>query len=251
MARPRLSTLTARFALVACASASAATVASPLRVAVAANFRAAFGTVSAAFEEPIEATYGSSGLLYAQITQGRPFDLFLSADRLRPLKLVEQGRAEGAVVYARGILVLLVNKGTPGPSWLTARKRIALANPGTAPYGRAAQEALGKLDAEPRRVTALNVAQAFHFAVSGATDGAFVALAQVKAQAIAEQRYWVVPVGLYAPIEQMAVVIRGGREAAARAWLDALLSDDTQALIGAAGYQTSAVHREPAEASNQ
>ena len=227
-----------RTALVAAlAVVSALASAAPLKVAVAANFQAAFAELAAHYDGELTPTYGSSGLLYAHIVQGRPFDVFLSADRARPQALVDQGRAYGTFVYAQGRLVLLVNAGSPGPAWLTAQRRVALANPATAPYGRAANETLQALEAAPRRVLGMNVAQAFHFAARGAVDGAFVALAQTLAQQTPAQRYWIVPDDLYAPIEQVAVAIRGGNEDAAGALLAYLASADAQARIQAAGYR--------------
>ena len=223
--------------LVAATTVVAPLTAAPLKIAVAANFQAAFGPVAAHYQGELTPTYGSSGLLYAQIVQGRPFDVFLSADRARPQALIEEGRAFGAVVYAKGRLVLLTNAGTPGTVWLTDAKRVALANPATAPYGRAAQETLQALAATPRRVIGLNVAQAFHFASSGAVDGAFVALAQVLAEQVSKERYWIVPDDLYAPIEQVAVALRGGNEPAARALLAHLASTEAQERIRAAGYR--------------
>ena len=208
-----------------------------LRVAVAANFRAAFEAVAGGYPRPLAPAFGSSGLLYAQIVQGRPFDVFLSADRARPQALIDGGLAFAPMVYAEGRLVLLVNGGAPGPAWATSRKRVALANPDAAPYGRAAVEALADLGAEPQRVVATNVAQAFHFVASGAVAGGFVALAQVVAQDIPAQRYWVVPRVRHAPIEQVAVVVRGGDEAGARAFLAHLAAPDTRAVIRAAGYR--------------
>ena len=223
--------------LVAATTVVAPLTAAPLKIAVAANFQAAFGPVAAHYQGELAPTYGSSGLLYAQIVQGRPFDVFLSADRARPQALIEEGRAFGAVVYAKGRLVLLTNAGTPGTVWLTDAKRVALANPATAPYGRAANETLQALAATPRRVIGLNVAQAFHFAGSGAVDGAFVALAQVLAEQVPKERYWIVPDDLYAPIEQVAVALRGGNKPAARALLAHLASTDAQERIRAAGYR--------------
>lgn len=217
---------------------SASAAGDPLRVAVASNFQAAFEAVHADFAAPAIPTYGSSGLLYAQIVQGRPFDLFLSADAERPRKLVAEGRAAEASVYARGILVLLVNDSEAGADWLGAGRRVALANPATAPYGRAAAEVLDALNARPQRIQALNVAQAFHFAASGAVDGAFVALAQVRAKAVAAERYWIVPGRLHAPIEQVAVVMRGARQVQSQAWLDELLGGAAQRRIGEMGYRT-------------
>ena len=210
--------------------------AQPLRVAVAANFQAAFARIASDYDAPLRPTYGSSGLLYAQIVQGRPFDAFLSADRERPQKLAAEGRAFGLVTYATGRLALVVNEDVPGMAWLSDHRRVAIADPKTAPYGRAALQVLAKANAEPQRITALNVAQAFHFAASGAADGAFASLAQVLAQGTPTHRYWIPAEDLHDPIEQTAVIVYGGNEAAAQMFLDYLTGDAAQAQIRAAGY---------------
>ena len=212
----------------------------PLKAAVAANFREAFGAVAeaaAAHGHPVAGTFGASGLLYAQIANGRPFDVFLSADAARPEALLEADLAYAPVRYARGQLALLVNGGIAGPEWLAADKRVALANRILAPYGRAAVETLAALDATVQRITATNVAQAYQFADSGAVDGAFVALAQVRAQDVPAPRYWIVPSVHHAPIDQVAVGIRGGDEPRTRAFLRLLATPETQALIRAHGYR--------------
>lgn len=219
---------------VAAASLGAA---EPLRIAVASNFQSALAAVEDGFAGDVEASYGSSGLLYAQIVQGRPFDLFLSADAARPRALVDDGRAKSPATYATGRLVLFVNDGTPGPAWLSADRRIALANPETAPYGRAATQTLARLNTTPKQVTALNVAQAFHFASSGAADGAFAALAQVISQDVPAERYWIVPEDLHTPIEQVAVVLNGPNEARAQKFLDYLGSAAARTIIRQAGYR--------------
>ena len=209
----------------------------PLQVAVASNFQSALASLTADYPGEVVATYGSSGLLYAQLVQGRRFDVFLSADAARPRALVDQDRAHSPVTYATGRLVLVVNRGKPGRDWLAADKRVALANPEPAPYGRAAVETILRLGTEPKRVNALNVAQAFHFAASGAVDGAFAALAQVVAQDISPDRYWLVPEHLYTPIEQVGVVVAGGNERAAKAFMDYLGSDRAREVIRQAGYR--------------
>ena len=209
----------------------------PLQLAVASNFRSALESLKAGFPGEVEASYGSSGLLYAQIVQGRRFDVFLSADADRPRALVNENRAHSPITYATGRLVLVVNHGDPGADWLTPDRRVALANPETAPYGRAAVEAMRQLGAVSKRITALNVAQAFHFAASGAADGAFVALAQVVAREIPAERCWLVPEQLYAPIEQTGVVLAGPRERAAQELLDYLGSARAREVIRKAGYR--------------
>lgn len=209
----------------------------PLQVAVASNFQSAFASLKVDFPGEVVATYGSSGLLYAQLVQGRRFDVFLSADAARPTALVNQDRAHSPITYAIGRLVLVVNHGKPGMDWLAADKRVALANPETAPYGRAAAETMRRLAAASKRVNALNVAQAFHFAASGAVDGAFAALAQVVAQDISPDRYWLVPEHLYTPIEQVGVVVAGGNERAAKEFMDYLAGKQAREVIRKAGYR--------------
>ena len=232
-------------ALSAVASAGLATGtdargADPLKVAVAANFRATFAVVAeaaAADGQGVAGTFGASGLLYAQIVNGRPFDVFLSADAARPQALLAEGLAFAPVVYATGRLALLVNDGAPGPEWLAEDKRVALADPALAPYGRAAAQTLASLDAEVRRIVATNVAQAFQFADSGAIDGAFVALAQVLAEGRSASRYWTVPDHRHEAIEQVAVGLRGGDEARTRKFLEFLAAPATRALLEARGYR--------------
>ena len=218
-----------------CASLVAA---EPLRIAVASNFQTALAQLGDGFPGEFVATYGSSGLLYAQVVQGRPFDVFLSADRARPMALIDDNRAKTPITYATGRLVLLVNDGIPGPAWFqTDDRRVAIANPEAAPYGRAALETIAGLDVALARITGLNVAQAFHFAASGAADGAFVALAQVVAREIPRERYWIVPENLHSPIEQVGVILVGPNEAAAQAFLDYLGGAQARARIREAGYR--------------
>lgn len=217
-------------------SLAAISSAADLRVAVAANFRQAFEDLLAIYPADAKPTYGSSGLLFAQIRNGAPFDLFLSADTERPRRLVEDGYAiaETVVVYARGRLVL-VGSSAPSHQWFSG-KRIALANPLLAPYGRAADQVLSHFDAKPQRITATNVSQAFHFSQSGAVDGGFVALSQVRQLGEDNHDFWIVPADIYTPIEQELVVIKGPQSDNARALASFILSDQAQALIRGAGY---------------
>lgn len=229
-----------RCLLLATLALGSAAHAAPLQVAVATNFRVTFGAVAeaaAAQGQEVAGTFGASGLLYAQIVNGRQFDVFLSADAARPEALLAADLAFAPVRYASGRLALLANDGHAGPSWFTTNKRVALANPLLAPYGRAAEQTLASLGITVQRITATNVAQALHYADSGGVNGAFVALAQVLAQQVPEQRYWIVPDNRHDAIEQVAVGIRGGDEARARAFLDFLAAPETRALIRARGYR--------------
>lgn len=139
----------ARTLLLAWSLTSTWAVAAELRAAVAANFRGAFVEVSDLYQQHTgsrpDAVFGSSGMLYAQITQGAPFHLFLSADRERPMLLEASGlTASRVATYARGRLALWMPQRTASLDAL-ANERFALANPQLAPYGAAARTCLEHL----------------------------------------------------------------------------------------------------------
>jgi molybdate transport system substrate-binding protein len=162
-----------------------------LKVAVAANFMVPFKEIAAAFEEQtkikVEATYSSTGSLYGQIINGAPYDVFLSADEETPRSMFGKGMGEKPLLYATGRVVLWGGgKEICGArDWKEALKRkevkkIAIANPATAPYGAAAEAALKKSglwkEMSEHMVVAQNVGQSFQYAVTGGTDGSFCAL---------------------------------------------------------------------------
>ena len=219
------------------------------RVAVAANFTAAAEAIAAEFlalsGHALVLSFGSSGQLYAQIVQGAPYDVFLSADAERPAMALAEGYGvEGSrFTYARGRLVLwsadpaLVT----GPDTLEAGgfDRLAIANPQTAPYGAAAVEAMRRLGVygamRDRIVAGNSVAQTHQFVQTGNAALGFVALAQVAGHG--EGSRWIVPETLHAPIRQDAVLLREGAEnPAARAFLDFLRGPQARAIIEAFGY---------------
>ncbi len=126
-----------------------------ISVGVAANFISAFKEIAADFEAKtgvkVEATFSSTGNLYSQIKNGAPYDMFLSADEKRPDLLQKEGWTEGTFIYARGQAILWsANKDfCKAATWQDALKnnqikKIAIANPVTAPYGAAAKVALQK-----------------------------------------------------------------------------------------------------------
>jgi len=162
-----------------------------IQVAVAANFIQAFKEIAERFEAKkgikIEATFTSSGNLYSQIINGAPYDLFLSADEERPARLHKDGLGEAPFLYAGGRVVLWSARKDfcRSGDWQKALKdnrikKIALANPLTAPYGAAAKTALQKAglwDAlQPRLVNAQDVAQTFQYASTGAVEAGFCSL---------------------------------------------------------------------------
>ncbi|MGB5217410.1 MAG: molybdate ABC transporter substrate-binding protein [Smithella sp.] len=162
-----------------------------ISVAVAANFISAFKEMEADFEAEtkikVEGTFSSTGNLYSQITNGAPYDLFLSADEERPAKLYKDGVAETPFVYAKGQAVLwAANKDfCKAKNWPDALKneqvkKIAIANTQTAPYGAAAKKALEKVamwDAlQSKLVNAQDIAQSFQYASTSAVDAGFCAM---------------------------------------------------------------------------
>jgi len=224
-----------------------------VQVAVAANFAGPMQKIAAEFAHDTGhkalVSIGATGAFYAQIRNGAPFQVFLSADDETPAKLENEGRTvKGSrFTYAIGKLVLWSAK----PGYVDANGEVlkqghfahlAIANPKTAPYGTAAVETLKKLGLyaglESRLVQGENIAQTQQFVASGNAELGFVALSQVwKDGHVTSGSAWPVPATLYAPIRQDAVLLANGRDdAAARALLDYLKSDKARAIIRSYGY---------------
>lgn len=223
-----------------------------LRVAVAADFYRPLQVVAAAFTREsgirVIVSPGSSGGLYAQITNAAPYDIFLSADAEYPRRLVAAGLATGPsrFTYALGVLVLWGGQAQPpaGPAALRDARfaHVALANPRLAPYGRAAQEVLARLGVlEPLRsrlVFGEDVGQTLQFAVSGAAQYAFVSRAQLLAAGLWQRgSHWLVPATLYTPIEQQAVLLVHARDPEAARRFLRFLRGPARPLIMRLGYR--------------
>ncbi len=242
--------------LVALVAPPAHAAESKLAVAVAANLKSAAEELARAFEAErpgarVALSFGASGAFYAQFQHGAPFDVFLSADREYPAKLVAAGLAAAADerVYAIGALVVWLPRGArvdvagKGLAALAAPevKRIAIANPRVAPFGRAAEAALrsaGVLDAvKGRLVLGTSVGQAAQFATTGAADAAFLPYSLTLEEELAGGRVVPVPAGLYPRIEQSGVVLSSARDPAlARAFLAFLGSEKGRAILARYGY---------------
>lgn len=214
----------------------------PIRVAVAANFRVAFEALSTQFTimtgTGVDAIYGSSGLLYAQIRQGAPYDAFLSADARRPAALRQDALTpQDPIRYATGRLALWMPGQIARPENLRTT-RFALANPKLAPYGLAARQCLETLSlwqaVSRNAVYGSNISQTFQFVSSTGVAGGFVALAQLQANGIALDDIWLAPQDCHEPIEQHAVALNDSTATAE--FLKFLLSNETQATITAMGY---------------
>lgn len=236
----------AALSLLAALGLSATAQAQDAQIAVAANFTAAAEELGVAFTEETGQTvsfaFGATGQFYAQITQGAPFDAFLSADSATPTRLLEEGiGVEGSqFTYAVGKLVLFSTQPdlATGPESLTGDfERLSIAEPAAAPYGAAAVqtiEALGLTEAlADRLVIGQNISQAYQFVDTNNAELGFVALAQVIDRTDGSQ--WVVDADYYDPITQDAVLLSEDNEAAI-AFLDFLTSDTGLAIIESYGY---------------
>ncbi|MFM9114574.1 MAG: molybdate ABC transporter substrate-binding protein [Planctomycetota bacterium] len=229
----------------------------PLRVAAASDLRHVFGSLKNAFEQRVSTlelvpTFGSSGQLAAQLHEQAPFDLFLAADieYARRIAALDETAETQVFAYARGSVGLWWPAKTPpeivaaGPRGLLADtvRRIAIANPRHAPYGRAAEASLrnlGLLDrVAPRFVIAENVAQAAQFVESGAADVGLMAKSLALSPALRERgAFQELPEDSYPPLIQGGVVVPwSDRREEAREFQQFLLSPEARAIFQSAGF---------------
>jgi molybdate transport system substrate-binding protein len=230
-----------------------------ITVAAAADLKFAFEEVAAEFQKlhpdiKIQATYGSSGNFFEQLTNKAPFDLFLSADMDYPRKLVEQGLAEkdSEFLYGVGRMVVWAPKQSKldlnklGLAALLdpSVKKIAIANPKHAPYGRAAVAALVKLgvydQVKDKLVLGENIAQTAQFVQSGAADVGIVALSLALAPAMKDAgRYWEIPLDDYPLLEQGGVILSSCSDKDATGQLcNFITSAAGQAILNKYGFST-------------
>ena len=226
--------------------------AQPLRVAAAADLAFAFKDIGDAFQkktgQAVTFSFGSTGLLAKQIEEGGPFDVFAAANVSFADDAVKSGAclADSKVFYARGRIVLWRATG-PAPASLAALagddvRKVAIANPEHAPYGKAAVEALtraGVWDAvKPKLVYGENVQQTLQFAQSGNADVAIVALSLAT---VSGGAFTAIEPSAHAPIEQAMVVCKGERglgkqEKGARAFAAFVGSDEGRAIMRRYGF---------------
>ena len=208
---------------------SSISYAQSVTVAVASNLKPAFEEIFKGFShgnpqsKNIRIVYGSSGNLSSQMKHGAPYELFISADEAYPLRLVEAGLTrDRGVVYASGHLALITNTSaglrlSSDPdsiqSLLRAAKKIAIANPDLAPYGRASVQylqAIGLWDElQSRVIFAENISIAAVYVSTGAAKVGITALSLAKSSELSQQiQYISLPDNLYAPIKQRMVLKR-------------------------------------------
>lgn len=228
-------------------------LADDVQVAVAANFSAPIEEIGKAFNKAtghqLKVSTGASGKFYAQIKNGAPFQVFLSADEEKPAQLEKDGLAvQGSrFTYAIGKLVLWsADAGVVDAQGKVLEKnkinKIAVANPKTAPYGEAAMETLSamklKSQLEPKIVMGENISQTYQFVATGNAEIGFIALSQItKNNKITSGSAWIIPEKYYSPINQDAVLLVNGKDsAAARQLLVFLKGDEAVRIIKSYGY---------------
>jgi molybdate transport system substrate-binding protein len=197
----------------------------------------------------LKVSAGSSGAFYAQIKNGAPFDVFLSAEGERPKLLEEEGLGVTGTrfTYAIGRLVLW----SPDPDLVKGEgtlhagqfKHLAMANPKTAPYGVAAMQAMQALGLweklQSRIVMGENLGQTLGFIESGNAELGFVALSQaVDPKLKIKGSRWNVPLDLHEPIRQDVILLAKGKDnAAAKALLEFMRSSHAKTIIERYGYE--------------
>lgn len=228
-----------------------------VRVAAAADLKFALDDISAAFrtQHPditVQVSYGSSGNFFAQLSNRAPFDMFFSADVDYPRQLIAQGVAakDTEFLYAVGRLVVWVPRASAldltrlGMHALAdpAVRKIAIANPKHAPYGRAAEAAMKTLGVyetvRERLVYGENIAQTAQFVQTGAADIGIIALSLAVAPVLKDDgRYWEVPLESYPRIEQGGVILSWATDAtAAQAVRAFVLGAEGRAILERYGF---------------
>ena len=228
--------------------------AAEVKVAVAANFAKTLEDITVQFEKDtghkVLATPGATGKFYAQIINGAPFEVLISADDETPRKLAKEAKAiaETQFTYAIGTLALwspdtnLVDQGG-GVLKTDKFKFLAIANAKVAPYGQAAVQTMLKLGVltkiEPRVVQGENIAQTYQFVTSGNAQLGFVALSQITENGkVKSGSAWSVPQEFHDQIKQDAILLNNGKDSiAAKALLDYLKSDKAKKIIVSYGYK--------------
>lgn len=226
-----------------------------LSVAVATNFAVPMEKLATAFSQEsgyrVVTSLGSTGRLYAQIKNGAPYEVFLSADQETPKKLLQEREiVPGSVfTYAIGRLVLwsLAENGVDPDGEVLKRggfKHLAIANPKLAPYGRAAREVLVNTGlwqkSQSRLVVGESVAQAYQFVATSNAALGFVALSQVmQGGTFSKGSFWLVPRSLHSPLGQDAALLRKGKgKMGATRFLDFLKTEKAASIMKEYGYES-------------
>jgi len=231
-----------------------------ITVAAASDLNYALNDLASRFEkktgDKVTLSFGSSGNLYSQIQGGAPYDVFFSADIAYPQELASAGLVESSSLrtYAIGHLVLWVPNGSSlGPQKLKMSlllepsvQRIAIANPQHAPYGRAAIAAFEHFGLKDKVASKLvfgeNIGQAAQFVQSGNAQAGLIALSLAVSPAMkGSGQYWELPADSYPELQQgVAVLSASKHKAAAKAFLDYVLSAEGAAVLAEYGFRVPA-----------
>jgi molybdate transport system substrate-binding protein len=256
----RLCALVAIAIMVAVLMPTGAGAADVPTIAAASSVQYALTDIAAEFRREtgrdVRLAFGASGNLRRQIADGAPFELFLSADEGYADALVRDKRTlDAGVVYAVGRLVLFVPNGSPikldatladlGAALGDGRlRKLAIANPALAPYGRAAQQALERAGlwqrAKAHLVQGENISQAAQFAASGAAQAGIIAFSLTREPGIAKRgRFVLLPASDHAPLAQKMVLLKGAN-ATARAFEAFVQSPKARAVFAHYGFEAPA-----------
>lgn len=223
-------------------------------IAVASNFTHTAKSLQTEFERAHPHTltliFGATGKLFAQITHGAPYDVFLAADEKTPALLINQNLADKTAfkpfTYALGRVALWAphsNKPVNEQAILNAgaHTKLAIANPKLAPYGQASIEILNALSLTEKNqqsmITGENIAQTFQFVAYGNVDFGLVAYSQLLHQKTPKHEFWLAPKEYHAPIKQNAALLNSGKtNDAAISFLTFLSSEKAKKIIRSQGY---------------
>ena len=213
-----------------------------LNIAVASNFNSTLEKISFQYERKekikINIISGSSGILFAQIVNGAPYDIFFSADRDRPKMLDSKGLTRAREAYAYGRIVFWErDEPVQEQSLSQSSRKLALARPEFAPYGKAALEILENFNHDLSNLAyGVNVNQVFAYIETGSTNAGFISLSQALNKNISPMNYLVVSESLHSKIEQQ-FVITSNAKGWSEEFVDWVLSPPVQAIIINSGYR--------------
>ncbi|WP_412973174.1 molybdate ABC transporter substrate-binding protein [Glaciecola sp. MF2-115] len=218
------------------------------RIAVASNFIKPMQQLSLAFEKQsghsLIVSYSASGKLYAQIVNGAPYDVFLSADQTKPEELIKRQKAKAShrFTYAIGKLILWSSDASlidgSDDILVTGKfRKVALANPKFAPYGLAALSVLENLNLKAQTkvkwVLGESISQTYQFVATGNADIGFISYSQLPESG----SFWEIPNNLYAPIKQDVILLnKGENNPAAIAFFAFLKSNEAKNIIQSHHY---------------
>lgn len=224
-----------------------------LSVAVAGGFRPAMIDIQKAFEQQtgdkLHISYASVGMLYAQIQQGAPFDVFISADTNTPKKLEAAGIGVKGTRISHSISKLVLWSEKPGYVdkqgnilWSNQYQHLAIPNPKVGVHGQTAVEALKNMgvydQVAPKFVEGKNALQTYEYLTTGVAELGFISYSLIyKQDQPIPGSYWIVPQKFYDPMIEQAILLKQGKSnPEASKLLTFLTSKNGKAIIKQHGY---------------